>query len=471
VGCFRLSQTNPDRRERSEQLRFFYIFFMEGMRMQRTMIGDLRGSIGHTVKIQGWLQTLRDQKKMQFLVLRDRSGLVQAVVEKLVQPELAEMISRTNPESVLTLTGRVIDNPVVKLGGLEIQVETVTVDSQADSPLPLDPGAADQPAQDFQLDWRFLDLRRPENLLMFKVQTTALHAMREFWMQHQFIEIQSPKLMGTPSESGAELFELPYFERKAYLAQSPQFYKQMAMAAGFEGVFEVGPVFRADPSFTSRHMTEFTSVDMEMAHIDSHEDVMAFQERWLAYVFEQVKEQYGEEIRQRFGVEIEVPVVPFPRIPMAQAQQILKEMNYQVSPEKKGDMDPGGERVIGQWVKEHFQHDFVFLTDWPATVRPFYHMRYEDAPELTKSYDLLGKGLEITTGAQREHRLDVLQRQALEKGLHLEPIQFYLDFFRYGCPPHGGFGFGLSRFLMVALNIANIRETVYLFRGPTRLNP
>lgn len=439
--------------------------------MERTPISELRQHIGQTVKIQGWLHILRDQKKMQFLVVRDSTGSAQVVLEKAANPALAELVSKTNPESVLTISGAVLDNPVVKLGGLEVQLETLRVDSSAAAPLPLDPTAADLPALDYRLDWRFLDLRRAENLLMFKVQTAALMAMREFWVRHGFLEMNSPKLMGSPSESGAELFEVPYFERKAYLAQSPQFYKQMAIAAGWEGVFEVGPVFRADPSFTSRHMTEFTSVDMEMAHIESHEDVMAFQERWLATVIERVKQQYGEEIQARFSIEIEVPVLPFPRISMVRALEILKEAGYQLPPEKKGDIDPGGERVIGKWVKEHLNHDFVFLTDWPISIRPFYHMRYDDNPGITKSFDLLGKGLEITTGAQREHRPDVLASQALEKGLHLEPIQFYLDFFKYGCPPHGGFGFGLSRFIMILLNIANIRETVYLFRGPTRLQP
>jgi aspartyl-tRNA synthetase len=245
----------------------------------------------------------------------------------------------------------------------------------------------------------------------------------------------------------------------------------MAIAAGWDGVFEIGPVFRADPSFTSRHMTEFTSVDMEMAYIESHEDVMSLQERWLAAVISQVKEKHGNDIQRIFGLEIEVPALPFPRVTMAKAQEILKENHYQVPAEKKGDIDPGGERVIGKWVKDNFNHDFVFLTDWPSSVRPFYHMRYADQPELTRSFDLLAKGLEITTGAQREHRYAVLAKQAEEKGLRPEPIQFYLDFFKYGCPPHGGFGFGLSRFLMILLDLTNIRETVYLFRGPTRLHP
>lgn len=439
--------------------------------MERTLIANLKSHIGQTVKIQGWLQTLRDQKKMQFLVVRDRTGAVQVVFEKKADPALAEQISKLTSESAITLTGLVIDNPIVKLGGIEIQLASLEIVNLADSPLPLDPFAETLPELDYRLDWRYLDLRRPANQLIFKVQTTVEAAMRQFWLDHDFMEINSPKLMGSPSESGAELFGLDYFDRKAYLAQSPQFYKQMAMAAGWDGVFEIGPVFRADPSFTSRHMTEFTSVDMEMAWIDSHEDVMAFQERWLQFVYQVVKEKHAEQIKTLFGVDVSVPTVPFPRLKMSEAYAILKEQNYALPPERKGDIDPGGERLLGKYIKEKYNHDFVYVTDWPATVRPFYHMRYTDAPTVTRSFDLLGAGLEITTGAQREHRYEVLKAQALEKGLTLEPINDYLNYFRYGCPPHGGFGFGLSRLLMILLGIGNIRETVYLFRGPTRLNP
>jgi len=439
--------------------------------MERTLIGDLRSAVGQPVKIQGWLQTLRDQKKMQFLILRDTSGAAQVVLEKAGNEALAGRISGLAAETALTITGTVVDAPVVKLGGLEVRLETLAVEGEAAPQLPLDPFAPTLPAIDIRMDWRYLDLRRPDNLLMFKVATLAEMAMREYWVQNRFIEIHTPKLMGSPSESGAELFELPYFETKAYLAQSPQFYKQMAMAAGFERVFEVGPAFRADPSFTSRHMTEFTSVDMEMSWIDSHEDLMTFMENWLVYVFTRVRDNLGREIQATFGVEVTPPALPFPRISMAEALRVLKGLGYTPPPEKKGDIDPAGERLLGQYVKERYGHDFVFLTDWPVSVRPFYHMRHPDDPTLTRSFDLIAHGLEITTGAQREHRYEKLSQQALEKGLGLGPIAFYLDFFRYGCPPHGGFGFGLARFLMVLLGIQNIRETVFLFRGPTRLNP
>lgn len=439
--------------------------------MERTFIADLRQHIGEEVKIQGWLQVLRDQKKMQFLVIRDTTGAAQVAFWKGNDAALAERISALTTESALTITGSVVDNPVVKLGGLEIQLQTVEVNNLAENPLPFEPYGDTLPQLDFRQDWRSIDLRRKENLLLFQVQTTAEAAMREFWVNNRFIEIHTPKIISTPSESGAELFTIDYFERKAYLAQSPQFYKQMAMSAGFERVFEFGPVFRADPSFTSRHMTEFTGVDMEISWIETHEDVMAMQERWLQFVYQRVKDVHGEQIQEVFGHEMIVPTLPFPRIPMAEAVEILKSRGYQLPADKKGDIDPGGEREIAAYVMEKYNHEFVFLTDWPIAVRPFYHMRHPDNPGLTRSYDLIACGLEITTGAQREHRPDILAKQALEKGLHLEPIQFYLDFFRYGCPPHGGFGLGLSRLLMVMLGLNNIRETVFLFRGPTRLTP
>jgi aspartyl-tRNA synthetase len=439
--------------------------------MERTLIKDLPEHIDQKVMIQGWLHTLRDQKNMQFLIIRDRTGLVQVAHYKKGDLELAETISTLGTESALTITGKVVENKIVKLGGIEIQLENLIVENPAEVPLPFEPFGEYLPDQDFRLDWRYLDLRRDINRLIFEVQTTAEQAMREYWIAHDFIEIHSPKIMGAPSESGAELFSLPYFETTAYLAQSPQFYKQMAMAAGYERVFEIGPVFRADPSFTSRHMTEFTGVDMEMSWIESHEDVMAFMERWLAFTYEKVFEKHGNAIRENFDVELNVPSVPFPRITMAEAHDLLKEIGYKLPPEKKFDLDPGAERALGAHYKETQGHDYVFVTDWPFEVRPFYHMLDPNDKGITRSFDLLGSGLEVATGAQREHRYEILKTQAIAKGLTLEPIQTYLNYFRYGTPPHGGFGFGLSRFLMIMLNLSNIREAVYLFRGPTRLSP
>ena len=315
-----------------------------------------------------------------------------------------------------------------------------------------------------------IDLRQRRNNLVFRVQTTFEHALRNYWIERDYIEIHSPKLMSTPAEGNAELFALEYFgDQTAYLAQSPQHFKQMAQAAGFGKVFEISDVFRADPSFTSRHATEFTSIDAEISWIDGYDDVARMQEELLAFAFQAVKDKHGAEIEELFGVEVQVPTIPFPRIPLAEAREIVAARGYEI-PRTDGDLDPEGERQISAHVLETYGHQFVFITDYHAEIRPFYHMRDAETG-LTKSYDLLFRGTEITTGAQREHRIDVLEAQALEKGLSLEGLEHYLDFFRYGVPPHGGFGMGLARVLMLMLGESSIREVTFLFRGPTRLAP
>jgi aspartyl/asparaginyl-tRNA synthetase len=244
----------------------------------------------------------------------------------------------------------------------------------------------------------------------------------------------------------------------------------MAQPAGFGKVFEIGPAFRADPSFTSRHATEFTSVDSEISWIDSHEDVMKLHEELMVAGYTAVVAKHGAEIEALFGIELAVPTTPFPRIPLAEAKRIVAERGYEV-PRHDDDMDPEGERQIAAYVKEKFDHDFVFLTDYASSIRPFYHMRHAADDSLTNSYDLILNGVEISTGAQREHRIDTLIEQAKEKGVDPEELDFYLDFFRHGVPPHGGFGMGLSRVLMLMLGLHNLREATYLFRGPTRLLP
>lgn len=439
------------------------------MSNQIAKIGSLLNFVGKTVTVLGWVDTVRNMKKMQFVVVRDHTGFLQVTNEKesVGNKTVTESINALTPESTVSVTGLVVLNPQVKAGGLELVVQSIEIITTAESPLPLNQNASSET----KLDWRFLDLRKPSNRLMFQVQTTAEHAMREFWNLRGFIEIHSPKMMGSASESGGELFRVEYFDRYAYLAQSPQFYKQMAMAAGFDRIFEIGPVFRANPSFTSRHDTEFTSVDVEISWIESHEDVMHMEELWLRHILSEVKSKHGDDIKNAFGVEINVPTVPFPRVTMAEAYEILAEQGYEVTRAEKGDLDPEGERVLAKYIQEKYGHEFVFVTDYPASVRAFYHMRYEDRPTTTKSFDLIWKGLEVTTGAQREHRYEVLCKQATEKGLTLESIQYYLDFFRFGCPPHGGYGFGLTRMLMILLGLKNVREVTYLYRGVNRLTP
>jgi nondiscriminating aspartyl-tRNA synthetase len=435
--------------------------------LDRKLIGTLAQGEDGPVTIGGWVETLRDQKRIQFIIIRDESGSVQVTYPRPADEDaLADVVSSLTSGSFVEVTGNLKHDERVKLGGIEILLTDLKIVTLANPDSPI----AEDTSIDKRLDWRFIDLRRPELNLMMRVQTTIEQAWRELWLENDFIEIHSPKLMGSPSESHAELFKLEYFETHAYLAQSPQFYKQMAMTAGLGKVFEIGPVFRADPSFTSRHATEFISVDMEMSFVDSHEDVMQFQERLLVKAIQAVKDKHGAEIEKLYGFEVKVPTVPFPRIPLAEAHAIVEARGYKV-PRADGDLDPEGERQIAAHVAEAFDHEFVFLTDYPKNIRPFYHMRHEDNPALTKSYDLIWKGTEITAGAQREHRIEVLEKQVLDKGLELEGLNFYLDFFRYGAPSHGGFGMGLTRVVMLLLDLPNIREASFLFRGPNRLQP
>jgi aspartyl/asparaginyl-tRNA synthetase len=451
----------------------------------RVLVKNLAALDDGPVVVSGWVETVRDQKKVQFVVLRDESGDVQLVHPRAAAPtaevvetagdlplgvsvadDVAETISSLTLGSFVTVTGTLKHDERVKLGGLEVKIESLTVATYAHPELPI---AADS-GLDKRMDWRWVDLRQRKNTLIFRVQTTLEHAWRSWWIDNGYLEVHTPSFMATPSESRAELFQLDYFDLgTAYLAQSPQHFKQMAQAAGFGKVFAITPVFRADPSFTSRHATEYTSVDAELSWIDSHEDIMAMQEQLIVAGLAAVKEKHGEELRELFGIEVEVPAVPFPRIPLAEAHEHVKQRGYTV-PRTDGDLDPEGERQIAAYVKETFGHDFVFLTDYPATIRPFYHMLDENTG-LTRSYDLIYRGVEITTGAQREHRIDVLEAQATQKGLELEGMASYLDFFRYGIPPHGGFGMGLARVLMQLLGEQSIREVTFLFRGPSRLAP
>jgi aspartyl-tRNA synthetase len=325
----------------------------------------------------------------------------------------------------------------------------------------------DDSSIDLRIDYRWIDLRSEKNTLIFQVQTAMAAAMREFMLDNRFMEIHSPKLIGAASESGAEVFELNYFDRKAYLSQSPQFYKQMAMAAGFDRIFEIGPVFRAEKSYTNKHTTEFTGFDLEMSYIDSFRDVTDLEARLLRHALQKVKDVWGDAVRGQFGREIVVPSLPFPEMKLVDVYAELEaRYGFTVPEEEKTDLTTEAERLCEQLSMDKFGHEFLFVTDYGPEKRAFYHMRKDGRPE---GYDLIWRGVEITTGAQREHRYGELKAQAEEKGLG-EDVKFYLEFFRYGCPPHGGFGLGLDRFIMVLLGIG-IKEAMFIFRGPNRLNP
>ena len=427
--------------------------------MERTYIRDMVP--GTACRISGFVDTIRQMRWGAFVVLKDITGKVQVTFGKDKFPEIADVTTH----SVITVEGTLTLNPSVKMGGKEVIPDTLCIDSLAEA-LPI----ADDSEIDSKMDYRWIDLRRDQNQLMMKVQTTLTSAMREYLISQNFIEIHTPKLIGAASESGSDVFEVKYFDTKAYLAQSPQFYKQMAMAAGLERIFETGPVFRAEKSYTNKHATEFTGFDLEFSYIDSMYDVMKMEEKLLRYAFAKVKEAHGDEIVRLFGEEYEVivPETPFPVIKLADLYRELEERyGYSVPEELHGDLTTDAERLCARFSKEKYGHEFLFVTDYDAKERAFYHMR--DDAGVPQGYDLIWRGVEITTGAQREHRYEVLKRQAEEKGLARD-VEFYFEFFRYGCPPHGGFGLGIDRLTMLFLGLS-IKEAEFLFRGPNRLTP
>lgn len=441
--------------------------------MNRTYIRDIQAD--GPVKVQGFVENLRDGKAMAFLVIKDITGKIQVTVEKQKFPEVAEQVTRLTPDSVVTVEGDVVFTEFVKMGGKELLPRSIEIESIAEA-LPIErksipatkkKKAVERSSIDQRIDYRWIDLRTEENQLIFKVQTCMANAMRQFLLERNFIEIHTPKLIGAASESGSEVFEVKYFDRNAYLAQSPQFYKQMAMAAGFERIFEVGPVFRAEKSYTSRHTTEFTGFDLEFSFIDSFRDVMAMEEALLTHMLKTVKDAYGDQIRELFGKEVIVPTTPFPVMSLAELYtELEREFGYQIPESEHGDLTTDAEHLSYELVQKKFGHEFLFVTDFSAEKRAFYHMRKDGVPQ---GYDLIWRGTEITTGAQREHRYDILKAQAEEKGL-AEDVKFYLEFFKYGCPPHGGFGLGLDRMTMLLFGLG-IKEAMFIFRGPNRLNP
>ncbi len=429
----------------------------------RTYIKDLKEHIGKEVTIAGFVHALRVQSKIIFLVLRDVSGMVQNVIE-IASPEAFEITKNLSLESVVKITGIVKDAPQAP-GGFEIGVSGIELYSLATPELPIPvvvKGSDEETEAPTRFDYRWIDLRKPEKTKIFKVWTEFEKGFRKFWDENNFIQIYTPSFMSTPSESGAEVFEVNYFDRKAYLAQSPQFYKQMAIASGFERVFIAGPVFRAEESFTTRHLTEFTGWDFEVGYIESHEDLMDLEEGMIVSGFEQLQKSFPE-------LNIEIPVMPFPRIPMTEVKEILAKEGI-ASPEEH-DLSPEEERSISEYVKKEMNHDFIFVTNYHKSKSAFYHMRLPEDNDRSRRADLLYRGIEVTTLAQREHRIDILEKQAKEKGMSLEPLKDYLNFFRYGVPPHGGAGIGPGRFIMKILDLPNVREATYLPRDVKRLNP
>ena len=437
--------------------------------MKKIYFKNLNEYFGQKITIEGFVDNIRDLQYVQFLVVRDTTGKVQITIEKNESnSKLNKIVSNLTIESTVKIIGTLFQNQKVKLNEMEIIPNDIIVTSRCLGELPLNYKDSKSALLDTRLNYRFLDLRSEKNIFMFKVQTCMINAMREFVVKNNFTEIHTPKIISAASESGAEVFEVKYFGRKAYLAQSPQFYKQMAMCSGFEKVFEIAPAFRAEKSNSYRHATDFTSFDIEMSYIESLEELMNFEEDLFIVGLSAVKEKYGEQIKALFGVDVVVPTKPFPKIKLEELyKELEKEYGFKMNYEDVGDMNAESEKLASKYVMEKYGHEFVFITDFSAKKRAFYHKREKGIPQ---GADLIWKGCEISTLALREHNYETLCEQAKEKGLGYD-VKFYLEFFKYGCPPHGGFALGVDRIIMLLLETGSLKETMFIFRGPSRIEP
>ncbi len=437
--------------------------------MKTIYFKNLNEHINKELTIEGFVDNVRDLQYVQFLIVRDSTEKVQITIEKNEKNvNLNKVVSNLTIESTVKITGTLLENEKVKLNEMEIIPTEIIVTSKCLEELPLNYKDSKSALLDTRLNYRFLDLRNEKNLLMFKVQTCLINAMRDFVLKNNFIEIHTPKIISTASESGSDVFEVKYFDKKAYLSQSPQFYKQMAICSGFEKVFEVAPAFRAENSNSYRHTTDFTSFDVEMSYIETLEELMDFEENLFIAGLTAVKEKYDDQIKKLLNVDVNIPTKPFPRIKLEDLYtELEKNYGYKMNYEDVGDMNAESEKLASKYIMEKYGHEFVFITDFSAKKRPFYHKRENGVPV---GADLIWKGCETTTLALREHRYEILCEQAKEKGLGKD-VKFYLEFFKYGCPPHGGFAFGVDRVTMLLLETGSLKETMFLFRGPSRLEP
>src|SRR5438094_4708944 len=421
---------------------------------------------GKEASLAGWVEDVRNLGGIAFLIVRQRDGTFQATIKKKSDPDLFNRASKVVRESVVAVRGRIDPNPQVR-NGWELTATALDVLSPAAAPLPLPVADKVGAEMDTRFDNRVLDLRKPERRAIFRVRALVVAALRAYLDREGFVEVQTPKLAGAGAEGGATLFQTDYFGRRAYLSQSPQLYKQMLMSTGLDRVFEIAPAFRAEPSDTVRHVTEFTSFDGEVAWIERQEEVFAFLEGAVDQAIQRVQVDGKAEL-ELLQASPTRPNVPFKRLAYGEALEILRGGGKRVR--DGDDIDTEAEKLLGQRMAKE-GHDIYFLTGYPAAIKPFYVMTDADDPQYSYSFDLEYKGDEMASGGQREHRYDQLLQRMKEKGLNVENFDFYLKAFRYGMPPHGGWGFGLDRFVQKLLDLPNIREAILFPRDRTRLIP
>ena len=428
----------------------------------RIPINDVKPDTG-TATVIGWIHEIRDLGGLSFYILRDRTGFLQAtIVKKKAGEDVLAAAKEASRESVVKITGIVKESDKAP-GGREIIPETFEIISKAETPLPLDVSEKVPAEIDTRLDNRYLDARRPKVAAIFRIRSEVTRAISDYFYKNGFINITTSKIVAAATEGGTELFPIAYFEKEAFLNQSPQLYKQMMMGAGFEKVFEIGPIFRAEEHNTTKHLNEATSIDVEVSFAD-HNDVMALLEKVINVAYNAVEENCQPQL-ETLGTKLQMPSKTFPKLPYAEAIEIAagkidEDIKY------GDDLSSNAERAIGSEMGEHY-----FITDWPRSIKPFYAMPYEDRPDISKAFDMMHPKMELSSGAQRVHQYDLLVEQIKLKGLNPDNFEFYLKPFKYGMPPHAGWGVGMDRLITTMLDLPNIREGVLFPRDRHRVTP
>lgn len=429
--------------------------------MKRILISELKDHLNKKVCVEGWIHKVRKLKAVTFVILRDRSGLLQCVLDN----NSFEALELTL-ESVVSIDG-IVKEGKNALNSFELQIENINIISKVNGELPIEVNKENLEINlDTMLNNRVLSLRHRKISSIFKVQNLIVNSFREFLNKEGFTEIHTPKIVKEGAEGGTEVFEVKYFENKAYLAQSPQFYKQMMVGAGFERVYEVAHAYRAEEHNTNRHLNEYVSMDLEMGFIENEHDIMDLEESFLRFMINYLEKQGGEYI-QLLDVKLPVITEKIPRIKFKEAVEILKKTYNKEGIEE--DLDPEAEKLLCKYVKEKFNSDFVFLTNYPRKKRPMYTMPCGN--EETHSFDLLFRGIEITTGGQRIHEYNMLVENMKYKGLNPSNYESYLELFKHGMPKHGGIAIGLERITAKILGLENVREATLIPRDRKRLVP
>ena len=443
------------------QLEKIFLNDDENKKLERVFINELDKLDNKRVMLRGWVHKITDLSHIVFVKLRDKSGIVQLVCDK-------DQIKNIRLENAIEVIGTKYENEKAP-GGIEIKVEEIKVVGKTYyEKLPFEVNSYKNKATlETQLDHRTIALRRPEIRAIFKVQSEIESAFITYLKERNFEEIHTAKIIDSSTEGGSEMFTVNYFDRRSFLAQSPQFYKQMMVGAGFERVFEIGHAYRAELHNTWRHLNEYVSLDVEMGFIKDEYELMDLEEGFINYLYEHLNKTCKKELEM---YKIELPQkVNIPRITLDKAHEILLEKYNKKSP--LGNIDAEGEVLISKYVKEKYDCDFVFLTKYPVSKRPMYTMMDDEDKNLTKSFDLIFDGLEITTGSQRIHDYEMLKENIIKFNLNPDDFDFYLETFKYGMPPHGGFAIGLERLTMKILKLSNIREAALVPRDMKRLTP